>query len=157
MSYGELRLPPERKPYNPINGQFLKGHEPTNKGKPWSKWMTKRGQRRAKKGWVNIEKYRPTSRPDTAGRCRKQVVAVMDDGQWLVFPFVGAAAVWLGGCNRENIGRCCRFNQSKKICKHDWRPGVMKGTSRVNTDHKYKGIRWYFETDNIWTTKIKEL
>jgi hypothetical protein len=24
----------------------------------------------------------------------------------------------------------------------------------VNTDHRYKGIRFYFESDNVWTTKI---
>ena len=157
MNYGELRLPPERKPYNPTNGQFLKGHEPANKGKPWSKWMTKRGQRKARKGWKNLELHRPKQRPDTAGRCRKQVIAVMDDGSWLLFPYLGAAAIWLGEGNRENIGRCCRCNASRKVCKHDWRPNQPKGASRVNTDHKYQGIRWYFESDSIWTTKIKEL
>jgi hypothetical protein len=155
MPYGELYIPPVRKPYNPTNGQFLKGHEPANKGKAWNEWMSKRGQRRAKKGWVNIDKYRPTSRPDTAGRCRKEVIAVMDDGTWFHFSYLGPAAEWVGG-SRENVGRCCRSNQSKKVCKHDWRQGQPKGASRINTDHRYKGVRFYFETDNIWTTKIKQ-
>jgi len=33
--------------------------------------------------------------------------------------------------------------------------GKTKGASRVNTGHKYKGIRFYFESDNEWTTKIQ--
>lgn len=153
--YGELHLPPMATKVNPKNGQFMKGHVPANKGKKWKDFMSKRGQRRARKGWANLEKYRPTYRPDTAGRCRKKVVAVMDDGSWMVFSYLGAAAEWLGNCNRENIGRCCRYNESKKVCKHDWRPNQPKGASRVNTDHRYMGIRWYFEDDNTWTEKIK--
>ena len=159
MSYGELTLPPVWTGVNKQTGQFLKGHVPANKGKPWSEWMGKRAQRRAARGWKNLTTHRPTTRPDTAGRCRKQVVAVMDDGRWYILPYVGAAAKWLKDrlgldCNRENIGRCCRANQAKKVCRHDWRPGQPKGASRVNTDHRYLGIRFYFETDNVWTTKI---
>ena len=78
MSYGELTLPPIRPKYNLKNGRFLKGHVPANKGKPWSLWMSKRGRRRAAKGWKNLDKYRPRTRPDNAGRCRKKVIAVMD-------------------------------------------------------------------------------
>ena len=154
MAYGELTLPPERKPYNPTNGYFLKGHVPHNKGKKWSDYMGKRAMKRAAKGWKNLDKYRPTKRSDLAGRCRKAVVAVTDDGRWFYFSYLGPAAEWVGG-NRENVGRCCRSNQAKKVCKHDWRPGQPKGASRVNTDHKYKGVRFYFESDNVWTTKIK--
>ena len=156
MSYGELTLAPIWTGVNKQTGRFLKGHVPANKGKKWSDYMGKRAMKRAMKGWKNVISHRPKTRPDTAGRCRKQVVAVMDDGSWLVFPYVGAAAKWLGDGNRENIGRCCRCNESKKVCKHDWRPNQPKGASRVNTDHRYMGIRWYFETDNVWTEKIKE-
>ena len=155
MSYGELTLAPIWTGVNKQTGRFLKGHVPANKGKKWSDYMGKRAMKRAMKGWKNVISHRPKTRPDTAGRCRKQVVAVMDDGSWLVFPYVGAAAKWLGDGNRENIGRCCRCNESKKVCKHDWRPNQPKGASRVNTDHRYMGIRWYFESDNVWTEKIK--
>jgi len=155
MSYGELTLAPIWTGVNKQTGRFLKGHVPANKGKKWSDYMGKRAMKRAMKGWKNVISHRPKTRPDTAGRCRKQVVALMDDGSWLVFPYVGAAAKWLGNGNRENIGRCCRCNESKKVCKHDWRPNQPKGASRVNTDHKYMGIRWYFETDNVWTEKIR--
>lgn len=156
MSYGELTLAPVCTGVNRQTGRFLKGHIPHNKGKRWSDYMGKRKQKRCAKGWKNLDLHRnKNGRPDTAGRCRKPVVAVMDNGSWVVFDYLGAAAEWLGGGNRENIGRCCRSNESKKVCKHDWRQGQPKGASRVNTDHRYMGIRWYFESDNIWTTKIK--
>lgn len=156
MSYGELYIPPVSDRVNRMTGRYMKGHVPANKGKRWSEYMTKRGQKRAAKGWKNVELHRPTRRPDTAGRMRKQVVALMDDGKWLVFPSLKDAAEWLGGGNRENIGRCCRYNASKKVCKHDWRPFHSKGASLVNTDHRYKGIRWYFESDDVWTEKIMQ-
>lgn len=154
MAYGELTLPPVWTGINKKTGRFLKGHVPANKGKKWADYMGKRAMKRAAKGWKNLDLHRnKNGRPATAGRCRKQVIAVTDDGSWLLFPYLGAAAEWIGG-NRENVGRCCRCNQAKKVCKHDWRPGQSKGASRVNTDHKYMGIRFYFESDNVWTTKI---
>ena len=150
MSYGELTLPPVWTGINKQNGQFLKGHEPHNKGKKWSEWMSKRGQRKVRKGWQNVLDHRPKSRPYTAGRCRKQVIAVMDDGRWFHFAYLGDAARWVGG-SRENVGRCCRCNQSRKRLKKPW----GHPSDKVNTDHKYMGIRFYFESDNVWTTKIK--
>ena len=147
MPYGELYLPPEKKNYNPTNGRFLKGHVPASKGRPWSEWMSKRGQKRAAKGWKNLDLHRnKNGRPDTAGRCRKKVVAVMDDGRWLVLPYIGAAGDWIGGC-RENVRRCCQFNRRRHI---------NKKTGAVNTDHRYKGVRFYYESDSIWLTKIKQ-
>ena len=156
MSYGELTLPPVWTGINPKTGRFLKGHVPANKGKKWSEYMGKRAQKRAAKGWKNLDLHRnKNGRSDNAGRCRKQVVAVMDDGSWRWFPYIEAAAEWIG-MRRENVGRCCRSNQARKVCKHNWRPGQPKGASRVNTDHKCKGVRFYFESDDIWTTKVKQ-
>ena len=175
MDYGELRLEPEWTGIDPRTGRFLKGHVSANKGKKWSEFMSKRGQRRARKGWKNLDLHRnKNGRADTAGRSRKQVIAVMDDGRWLIFPYIGAAAEWCGG-NREkrtssessaetlsgnaesrvssaraNIGRCCRQNQNRPILRNPH----GKPTGKVNTDHRYMGIRWYFETDSIWTQKI---
>ena len=151
----ELYIPPTNNGVNKKNGQFLKGHIPHYKGKRWSEWIGKRKQRRAAKGWKNLEKFRPKERPDNCGRCRKEVIAVFDDGTWKWFPYVGAAAQWIGG-SRENVGRCCRYNYRKRICQHDWRPGQGKGASRINTDHRYKGVRWYFNEDDAWTTKVKD-
>ena len=145
MSYGELYIAPVWTGINKQNGQFLKGHTPHNKGKRWSDYMGKRKQRRCAKGWKNLDLHRPTTRPDTAGRCRVPVVAVRDDGTWCVLPYVGAAGEWVGGC-RENVRRCCQCNRARH---------VNKKTGAVNTDHRYMGIRFYYESDNIWTTKIQ--
>lgn len=146
MSYGELTLPPVWTGINKQNGRFLKGHVPANKGKKWSDYMGKRAMKRAMKGWQNVISHRPKTRPDTAGRCRKPVVAIRDDGSWCVLPFLGAAAEWCGG-RRENVRRCCQYNSA---------PRVNKKTGRINTDHRYMGIRFYFESDNVWTTKIRQ-
>ena len=140
----ELYIEPERPKYNPKNGQFLPGHTPANKGKKWSEWMSKRGQRRSKKGWKNLRKYQPRS--PYAGRNKKPIIAVLDDGSWYYFPYSEPAARIVNG-NRENVGRCCRYNQERHI---------NRKTGKVNTDHKYMGVRFYFESDNIWTKKIKQ-
>lgn len=155
MSYGELTLPPVYSGVNAKNGRFMKGHVPHNKGKRWAEYMGKRAMKRASKGWENVVIHRPKKRSDVAGRCRKPVVAVTDDGRWCVFPHSGYAAQWVGG-NRSNVGRCCRENQARYECRHNWRPGQTKGASLVNTDHKYRGIRFYFESDNAWITKIRK-
>lgn len=152
MSYGELTLPPITNGRNPLNGHFLKGHVPANKGKSWSEYMTKRGQKRAMKGWANLDKCRSQrSRPDNAGRCRKKVIAVTDNGRFTCFQHIGAAAEWCDGL-RENVGRCCRMNQSR----HELRNTNGQPLGKVNTDHRYKGVRFYFESDNIWLKKIKQ-
>lgn len=143
MSY-ELYLPPEPTGRNAVTGRFMKGHVPANKGKKWSEYLSKSKQRRCAKGWKNLDLYRCKGGGPNAGRAKKQVVAVMDDGRWTVFPFVRAAAEWCGG-SRENVGRCCRCNQAKY---------ANKKTGGVNTDHKYKGVRFYFESDNTWLEKI---
>lgn len=144
----ELYLEPPRPTRNRKNGQFLKGITPHNKGKTWDEYMTKRGQRRAAKGWKNLAKYRPKTRPDTAGRCRKRVVAVLDDGRYRFFDYLSPAAEWVGG-SRENVGRCCRQNESTKILQK----GDHKGT--INNDHRYNGVRFYFADNDVWWDKIK--
>jgi hypothetical protein len=160
----ELYIPPVRpkpKRYNPANGQFLKGHEPTNKGKRWDEYTSKSAQRRSAKGWVNLDKYRPTSRPDTAGRCRKPIVALTDDGKFRVFKDSPSAAEWLKrytgeSCNRENIGRCCRQNYEKKPLSRPWgKRNGKEADKEPNTDHRYKGVRWYYESDATWMAKYK--
>ena len=150
----ELYLP-ERPTVNRITGRFMKGHVPANKGKKWGEYMSKRSQRRSAKGWRNLDIHRnKNGRPDNAGRCRKQVVAVRDDGSFTVFGYVGAAAKAIGGC-RENLGRCCRANASGKVLTTARGRGRGIGSPSVNTNHRYMGIRWYFESDyEIWRTKV---
>lgn len=136
MSYGDLYIEPEWTGRNRVNGRFLKGHVPANKGKKWNEFMSKRSQKRSAKGWSNLDKYRV--RPATAGRPKKPVIALTDDGDFICFPFVGAAAKWCGGF-RENVARCCRQNETT-----------------ANTDHKYLGYRFYFEEGSVWLDKIKK-
>lgn len=123
----ELYIPPERPKYNPTNGRFLKGHTPANKGKKWSEWMSKRGQKRSMKGWKNIEIHRCRGNAEwIAKNHRVQVVAVLDDGTFRVFPMIGTAGEWVGG-NRGNVHRCCEYNAKRH---------VNRKTGRINTDHR---------------------
>ena len=145
MGYGELNLPEVPAGRNVVTGRFAKGHIPFNKGKSWNEWLSKRSQKKSRKGWMNVVTHRPTHRSDNCGRLRKQVIAVFDDGSWCVLPYIGAAGKWVGGC-RENVRRCCYTNRVRH---------VNKKTGRVNTDHKYMGVRFYYEDDPIWITKIK--
>lgn len=144
MPYGELYIPQERATHNALNGQFLKGHTPHNKGKKWSEFLSKRSQKRCAKGWENLVKHRPQQRPETAGRCKKKIIAVDDNGKWYMFPYSLLAAKWCGGL-RENVNRCCKENQKRHI---------NKKTKKINTDHKYMGVRFYFESDDVWMEKI---
>lgn len=145
MAYGELTLPPEKLERNAVTGRYMKGHVPHNKGKKWNDYTTKRAQRGMRKGWKNLDKHRPKTRPDTAGRCRRPVIGVTDAGEWAFFPYVGDAAEKLG-ISQRNISRCCMSNEK----------GISGKRRVINTDHRYKGIRWYYESDNKWTTKIKQ-
>lgn len=138
----ELRVSDKPLQRNPLNGRFLKGHTPANKGKKWSEYMSKRAQRRARKGWKNLELHRPRGGP---GRPDKPVIAVNDTGKWLYFPSVAEVGRQMG-IRKENILRCCRYNQARK----------QGHNGNVNTNHKYKGIRFYFESDPVWTEKINQ-
>ena len=110
--------------------------------------MSESAQKRCMKSLASHRKGRP--RPDVSARCRKPIVALFDDGKWTLFPHSIAAAKWAGG-NRENIGRCCRMNMAKKVL----RDTHGRCTGKVNTDYRYKGVRWYFESDDTWTEKIR--
>ena len=166
MRYGEMSLEPVFSGRNPKTGRFVKGHHPSNKGKKWDEYMSKRSQRRSARGWKNLDFHR--HRPDTAGRAKKPIIAVMDDGTWVWLPYIGAAALWLKERtgkpgSRENIGRCCRENAERKVktrtwhsCGHGIKGVGRKEGSLVNTDHKYRGIRSYFESDCVWISKIRK-
>ena len=71
----------------------------------------------------------------------------MDDGKWLFLPDAKQAHQWLGKGTRENIGRCCRENEKRH---------VNKKAGKVNTEHRYMGVRFYFESYSEWIKKIKQ-
>lgn len=72
----ELFIEPKRKQYNPINGQFLKGHIPHNKGKKWSEWMDMRKAKKIKRiGMMNLH-----GRKDIGGWNACPIFAIGNDG-----------------------------------------------------------------------------
>ena len=146
--YGELRLPPERNAKNPLNGRFVKGMTPFNKGRKWSEWLSKPMQKKIRRiGIANFEKARHYPRPDVIERCSKPIIAVFDDGGFRQFRNSKQVGLWIGrgGHQNRNVRRCAASNQARGIGKN----------GKPNTDHRYLGIRWYYEDDNIWITKIK--
>ena len=129
---------------NTDTGRFVKGHEPHNKGKSWNEYLTKRQQKRASKGWANLDKVRPKHRPDVEAYCAKKVVGVEDNGHFKVYKSCCSASRTLKA-SQGALSRCCRLNSN---------PQVNKKTGKLNTDHRYLGIRWYFESDDVWIHKI---
>lgn len=145
----ELYLAPPRPMRNKKTGRFVKGHKPFNKGLHWDDYMSKKSQKRASVGLKNLHK-RPKKRPDNIERFAKKVVAVLDDGRFRIFDSEQLASQWLGG-SRENVGRCCRQNESDTILKK----GFHKGTN--NNDHRYNGVRFYFMTNDVWWDKTENV
>ena len=141
----ELYIPPPRPQINRSNGQFLKGHVPHNKGvKGWQKSLPKKTQKKIAKGWQNVMNHRPKNRPDVIERCSRKVVVITDEKQFKIFINSVLAGEWAKGHCR-NIRRCCANNQERHI---------NKKTGKVNTDHKYLGVRWYYYDDPIWWDKV---
>ena len=72
----ELYIEPERRYRNAINGQFLKGNTPHNKGKKWNEWMDMRKAKRVKRiGMRNLH-----GRSDIGGWNAQPVFAIDKDG-----------------------------------------------------------------------------
>lgn len=80
MSNWELKISPERKNRNPVNGQYVKGCIPFNKGKKWNEYMPKREQKRRLKTL-----YRFNGKPPGSGRQPIKVVVVNGHGRYLFF------------------------------------------------------------------------
>ena len=62
----------------------MKGNVPANKGKKWDEFLSKRKQKRCAKGWKNLDLYRPKGRPDFGALRQKRVIAINDEGRWVV-------------------------------------------------------------------------
>lgn len=146
MSNWELKMAPERKNRNPVNGRFVKGCTPYNKGKKWDEYMSKREQ---KKRLEHLHRF--NGRCPGSGRPKISVVAVNDHGRYLFFDSIIEASQWVG-VRHENVRQCCCMNRDRKLL----RTTSGKLTNKVNTDHKLKGIRFYFKSDPTWMEKIKK-
>ena len=138
----ELRVSDVPLQRNPLNGRFLKGHTPANKGKKWSEYLSKRKQKRCAKGWENLKKHRVKGGP---GRPKKPVIAVNETGKWLYLSSCKEAGRLIG-VRSENILRCCNQNLI----------GTKDRKGNINCDHKYMGLRYYFESDPKWIDKTNQ-
>ena len=133
----ELYLEPERPQRHRVNGQFLPGHKSLTKGRKRTDWMSAEKDRMLKE--IGAKRFREQKHPEGAGMPKRRVIAISEDGHWTLFSSLSHAAEKVGG-QRPNISRCCRQN----------------ARNGRNTDHKYMGIRFYYEDDNTWMRKVKQ-
>lgn len=122
----ELYIPVERPTRNPINGRFLKGHTPFNKGKKWSDYMDMRKAKRIKRiGEKNlVRNYR------IAGWNARPVVAIEGRKIAGIYPSASEAGRKTGICGR-NIISCCSGKRKRA-----------------------GGYRCFWESDNTWCNLI---
>lgn len=120
----ELYIPPERPTRNFINGRFLKGVAPHNKGKTM-KYHTKWARRRSMK---NLTKGRGAWHKTGAGMNRKSVVAIKEGRLCGIFPSIQDAGK-VTGANPALISYICNKKPGK---------------------HKARGFEWFFENDTTW-------
>ena len=125
----ELYLEPIRMTRNPVNGKFLKGHVPHNKGKKWSDYMDMRKAKRIKR----IAKKNLKYNYNIGGWNKKKVIGIKDGKIIGVFNSAHDAAKRLG-LIRRNISHCCRGERNH--CG---------------------GIRWFFESEiNLWVKFLQK-
>lgn len=126
----ELYIPPERPERNLVNGRFLKGCTPHNKGKRMtyhSKWAKRRSLK-------NLSKGRGAHHKTGAGMNKKSVVLIKDEKLCGVFPSIQMAGKMIGVAP-SLISAICR---------------------KVRGKHTANGYRCFFEDSNDWCNLIKQ-
>jgi hypothetical protein len=98
--------------------------------------MSKSAQRRAKRGWKNLDKYRKAG--VCAGWNRRAVVAITEDGVFAGRFESGAEAARQAGTHPRNINLCCCYKR-----KHAGK--TVDG----------RRLRWFYETDDKWINLLK--
>ena len=68
----ELYIPPEKPKRNRVNGRFMKGSTPFNKGKKMVDWMDGRKIKRVLKGLQRI------GRKDIGGQNKRKIIGIKD-------------------------------------------------------------------------------
>lgn len=98
----ELYIPKERPQRNAVNGRYLKGVKPHNKGRKWSEWMSEEAQQRVR------ERLKFIGRPrmDIGGWNKKSVIMIDKDGKEYYFES-SVAAEKVTGVPCRNIRYCC--------------------------------------------------
>lgn len=99
----ELYIEPNKITKNPLNGRFLKGHIPHNKGKKWEDYMDMRKARKMKKC---LELGRKQGNSMIAGYNKKAVIGIKDGKIIGVFESSVSAGDKLNLIAR-NIRHCC--------------------------------------------------
>ena len=116
---------------NRLNGRFIKGHKPFNKGVPMDEWMDGRKRRKVLK---YLEMGRKRGNLDLPGANRIPIVGIKDGK---IYPFdsaVNAAKILKAKgikVNQRNINSVC----NEKIELNGGKPYIRK---------KAGGFRWFF-------------
>ena len=119
----------ERFQRNQVNGRFLKGHEPHNKGKKWDEWMDGRKQKRVRR--IGLKNLKP--RMDIGGWNKTCVIQMNAKGEYRLFSSQ-AMAGQITGIAKQNIGKVCRGERKKA-----------------------GGFFWFFWEDDKWVEKKNEI
>jgi len=130
---------------NFLNGQFLKGHKPFNKGIPMNEWMD---GRKIKKVIKCLEIGRVKGNERLAGSNRKQIVGIKE-GKLIAFDSALTAEKILKAkgikISRRNISHVCHGKMIKtKFGKYEY--------SYIR--RKAGGFQWFFSDD---VEKYKDL
>lgn len=125
----ELYIPPKKPQRNLLNGRFLKGCTPHNKGKE----MKFHSDESKKRCVNNLLKGRGGWHKTGAGMNRKRVVLIKDGRLYGVVSSIQGAGKMLG-VNPSLISMICR---------------------KVRGKHSAKGFQCFFENDNTWCDLIK--
>jgi hypothetical protein len=120
-------------------GRFAKGHKPFNKGKNWDEYLSPEKQRKVKE--IGVKNLRPLPKGVEAHNALP-IISIDAENRMLRHKSITHAAKFFGIC-RENIGRCARQNSAMI---------PNKKTGKVNTNHRYMGIRFYLEDAvHLWS------
>lgn len=74
----------------------------------------------------------------------RPIIAILPDGKWKEYRHAGEAATEYG-VGRPSICQCCILNKLRK----------EGAGGKINTDHRIKGVRYYYSNDMIWLDKRK--
>jgi hypothetical protein len=157
MGAYELTLGQQPLTRDPRTGRFRKGHIPANKGKRWIDYMPKRSQRRAAKGWANVDKFRKAGA--NAGWNKRPVVCITEDGVFVGRFESAAEAARIAGTFSTLISKCCSRNLvvsrffDKKRDKY-YHHSYIRQTAGKTKDGRR--LRWFYEDDDRWIEIINK-
>lgn len=140
MENFELYIEPKVKPYNPVNGRFLKGNIPFNKGLKWVDYMD---MRKAKKVLKCLDIGRIEGNKKMPDINSKQIIGIKD-GKLISFKNSRIAEEFLKAqgvkVNRRNISSVCNQKVQKIKCNY----------GRYEYDYirrRAGGYSWFFAKD----------